>query len=175
MDARRKMDNDPAAASDDATFFSDIYARYGPIILHRCQQILRNEADARDALHDIFVKLMDQRHRYNGQRALLPWVLTISTNHCIDRLRQRRPQSPLIPEEQPASAVDAEVALANRDILERLLSRTDRKTQQMLVYHFIDRFPQNEIAGLLGCSEKTVNRCLARFRAQAKKWLERSE
>jgi DNA-directed RNA polymerase specialized sigma24 family protein len=37
-----------------------LYRKYGPMVLRRCRQLLRDEHAAQDALHDVFVAALDK-------------------------------------------------------------------------------------------------------------------
>ncbi len=41
--------------------------RYGPMVLRRCRQLLRDDEEAMDACQDVFVRLLERRHRLDAQ------------------------------------------------------------------------------------------------------------
>jgi RNA polymerase sigma-70 factor (ECF subfamily) len=41
----------------------DLYRRYGPMVMRRCRQLLRDEDQALDATQDVFVRLMERSDR----------------------------------------------------------------------------------------------------------------
>ncbi|HWM85808.1 MAG TPA: sigma factor, partial [Kofleriaceae bacterium] len=41
----------------------EFYRRYGPMVLRRCRQLLHDDERARDAMHDVFVKLLRYQDR----------------------------------------------------------------------------------------------------------------
>ncbi|HET9450423.1 MAG TPA: sigma factor, partial [Aggregicoccus sp.] len=69
------------------------YRRYGPMVLRRCRFLLRDEEKAVDAMHDVFVQLLDHQE---ALEATAPSSLLhrMATNVCLNRLRtqRRRPQ-----------------------------------------------------------------------------------
>lgn len=55
---------------------------------------LRNAADAQEATQEVFIKVYNSQQGYTGQAAgFLPWLLTITRNCCLDRLRSAKLRS----------------------------------------------------------------------------------
>ena len=78
-----------------------MYRRYGPMVLRRCRQLLREEESAADAMQETFVKVLRHgdtlRPRYPSSL-----LYRIATNVCLNHLRskRRRPTTsadPLLP------------------------------------------------------------------------------
>ena len=65
------------------------YERYGPMLIRRCRSLLRNDEEAMDAVHDVFVKLISAEERLHGS---FPSSLlyTMATNVCLNRLRSKK-------------------------------------------------------------------------------------
>src|SRR5262245_59547736 len=65
-----------------------LYERYGPMVLRRCRFLLRDEDQALDTTHDVFVQLLTHRERLT---AAYPSSLLyrIATNLCLNRIRDR--------------------------------------------------------------------------------------
>ena len=66
------------------------YLRYGPMVLRRCRALLRNEARAEEAMHDVFVSVLRFETQLSDEApgALL---MRIATNVCLNRLRGGSP------------------------------------------------------------------------------------
>ena len=62
--------------------------RYGPMVLRRCRQLLRNEDEALDACQDVFVRLIEGRRRLNAQYPS-SLLYRMATNVCLNRIRDR--------------------------------------------------------------------------------------
>src|SRR5512140_2099465 len=75
----------------------DLSRRYGPMVLRRCRQLLRDDDEALDACQDVFVRLLEHR---GGLHDSYPSSLLyrIATNVCLNRIRDRRRQ-PETPDE----------------------------------------------------------------------------
>ncbi len=71
-----------------------LYRRYGSLVYSLALRVLRQQSLAEEITQDVFIKVWQQADRWNpalGQ--LSSWLLTITRNAAIDRLRkeQRRP------------------------------------------------------------------------------------
>lgn len=145
----------------------DYYQRYGPMVLRRCRSLLRDEQQAVDAMHDVFVQLLTHRERLvdRGASSLL-W--RIATNLCLNRLRSRRrrpedPQSDLL--RQIADADDPEARGVARAVLDRLLAREPVSTGTIAVMHLLDGMTLQEVADAVGMSVSGVRKRLRTLRA----------
>jgi len=58
------------------------------------RHLLRNDADAEDATQEAFTSLWTHRDSVDPAR-VRPWLMRVLRNECFDRLRRRRPESPL--------------------------------------------------------------------------------
>src|SRR4029453_16971171 len=70
-----------------------LYRAHGPLVLRRCRRLLRDEARAVDAMHDVFVELL-RRKQTRRDEAPAALLLTTATHVCLNRLRgeRRRPE-----------------------------------------------------------------------------------
>jgi len=137
------------------------------MVLRRCRSLLRDEPQAVDAMHDVFVTLLTHRDRLQDSAAAsLLW--TITTNLCLNKIRSRRrrpedPRSELL--EQIAAADDAEARGAARSLLGRLFSRVPASTGTIAVLHLLDGMTLEEVATTVGMSVSGVRKRLRGLRA----------
>jgi len=144
-----------------------LYRRYGDLVLGRCRTILRNDADAADAMQDVFLKLHRFRDSFRGDASPSTFLYRITTTTCLNRLRsrRRRPEDPV--EELPPLPSSESVldALAVRQLLDELVDGADEKTVECLVYHFVDGMTHDEAGEMVGLSGAAVRKRIATFRA----------
>lgn len=145
---------------------SDLYRRYGDLVLGRCRTLLRNEADARDVVQEVFLKVHRYRDSFRGDASPSTWLFRITTTTCLNRIRskRRRPEDPV--EELPAGATTESVLdqLAVRQLLDRLLADQDDRTRECVVYHLVDGMTHDEVGELLGISGAAVRKRISTFR-----------
>jgi RNA polymerase sigma factor (sigma-70 family) len=142
------------------------YRRYGPMVLRRCRQLLRDEDRARDAMHDVFVKLIRYQDRLEDA-APSSLLYRIATNVCLNQIRatRRRPEvagDSLV--DQIALGADPERQAANRSILARLFGSEVESTALIAVLHHHDGMTLDEVAREVGMSVSGVRKRLRRLR-----------
>jgi RNA polymerase sigma-70 factor (ECF subfamily) len=52
--------------------------------------MLGNAQESEDAVQEVFLRAYRRMDSYDPGRRFVTWLLTISSNYCIDRLRRRR-------------------------------------------------------------------------------------
>jgi len=146
------------------------YRRYGPMVLRRCRRLLRDEEEAVDAMHDVFVQLLRFEHRLNDQ-APSSLLYRMATNVSFNRLRSRRrhpedPESELI--QRLADYDDPAERGSARRMLERIFSRERESTRTIAVLHLLDGMTLEEVAREVGMSVSGVRKRLRTLRAHVK-------
>jgi RNA polymerase sigma-70 factor (ECF subfamily) len=157
----------------------EMYRRYGLIVERRCARILGSPSDARDAAHEAFARAAQKLQSFRGENDRLAWLYRISTNVCLNVLRERRLRGESWLKNAQAAldrpVADGERAAAERQWATRLLAAADDDLTRALVLHvYIDEMSQGEAAELLGISRATANARLGRFRQSARSLLEES-
>ena len=75
----------------DRSAFADLYQHASAKLFGVLLRILKDRAEAEDALQEVFIRVWQKAHGYSSDRAsAMTWMITIARNHAIDRLRQRR-------------------------------------------------------------------------------------
>lgn len=83
----------------DRAALTALYAATSPKLFAVCLRILKDRADAEDALQEVFVKIWQRADRFAAAgTSPLGWLVTIARNHAIDILRARKPVSDSIEE-----------------------------------------------------------------------------
>ena len=144
---------------------AELYERYGYLVHQRCLSILRNEADASDALQDTFCRVQ-KYDKPENLGSTLAWLYGVATNCCFDRSRRRQRETAHGEEElarEPSAQVGSPGDGDRRAVVGAILGQFDDKTRQIGVLHHLDGMTQEEIATQTGYSRKTVGKKLARF------------
>ena len=84
--------------------------------------ILRNEADAQDALQDAVLKAWEKPDKLREEKYFRTWMTRILINVCYDTQRKHRKTVPLhmIPDQPGDSAPDPDLAIALEAVPEKL-------------------------------------------------------
>jgi RNA polymerase sigma-70 factor (ECF subfamily) len=150
----------------------DFYRRYGPMVLRRCQKLLRSEAQAQDAMQDTFVQVLAHEQSLEAT-APAGLLLRIATNLCLNKLRttRRRPESSdddlLL--RIASTGQDSESLLAARGMLARLFGGEGplaASSQTIAVMHLLDGMTLEEVATEAGMSVSGVRKRLRTLRAR---------
>ncbi len=152
-----------------------LYRRYAPLIHRRCRGLLGNDEDARDATHDVYLRLLDRMHQFRGEADIATWIYRLTTNHCLHRLRRQRIWRRLAANLGLERSGDPRPQHEVRATLERLLDQLSTDDVALIVHVIHDGMEQREIAELLGVSERTIRARWAQIRQSAQELLARWE
>jgi RNA polymerase sigma-70 factor (ECF subfamily) len=78
-------------AMGDRQALSSLYAATSAKLFGIALRVLEDRQEAEDALQEIFVKVWNNAGRYQANGlSPMTWLITVTRNHAIDRLRARR-------------------------------------------------------------------------------------
>lgn len=151
----------------DQALLRDLYERYGAAVYRRCAYLLRNDEEAKDAMHDVFIKVGQNLEGFRGEASPLTWVTRIATNHCLNVLRARKAawheQFRRFVEHKAQENGPAQRLVDRQQFVQMVLGLCDRDVQEAAVYYFVDEMTQEEVAQLMGISIPTLRKRLRRF------------
>jgi RNA polymerase sigma-70 factor, ECF subfamily len=144
------------------------YTTYGPMVLRRCRRLLGDEQAARDAMHDVFVRVLSHSDDLVDQ-APSSLLFRIATNVCLNRIRskKRRPEDgnpDLLVE--IAERTDPAARSAARAALDALFRHEPDDTALIAVLHLHDRMTLEEVAAEVGMSVSGVRKRLQKLRTK---------
>jgi len=145
-------------------------------------QYMRNREEARDAAQDVFIKVYRGLDKLNPGVPFLPWLLRLSRNCCIDRLRRlkvRTPERPVEVEEALNTVSNAPtpeeswLTGATRSLVHRALGLLTEKNREILLLHDIQQLKLEEISEMLEIPIGTVKSRSNRARIELAKAVRR--
>jgi len=150
-----------------------LYRRYGPVIYARCLRILRDTASAEDATQETFVRVFKHIEKAPDEDQAIAWIYRIATNYCLNEVRnkKKRPEPREELPERPTCAPSLDSALADQDLVRRLIERAPKQQAEAAWLHYVDGLGQAEVGKILGISRRTVINRLQTFQTNAKKFL----
>jgi RNA polymerase sigma-70 factor (ECF subfamily) len=152
---------------------SALYAKYGFFLRRRCRTILRNDAQAEDALQEAFVKVLRSGNALATVDEPLRWLYRIVDRCCFDVLRKRRGSVESSSDDEGETPHPG-AAIEMRDAVLRLFHTLDETDMQIALLLFVDGLSQGEVAEEVGLSRVTVNKRVQAIRARASEWLGRA-
>jgi RNA polymerase sigma factor (sigma-70 family) len=161
-----------AIVAGDPEGLAEAYDRYASPLYTYCRSLLREPADAADAVQDTFVIAASRLAGLRDRNRLRPWLYAVARNECHRRLRARTAQVSTPLEEMPdVTDTSADVSgEAEREDLRRLLRSAVRGLnageQDLIELQLQQGLDVAEIAAVLGVSRNHAHALLSRARDQ---------
>ena len=150
---------------------AELYERYAPVVLRRSRSILGNEELAQDAVQETFAKVISRWDQFRGEASPTTWIYRITTNHCLNQLRNRRGRRDKLAmrheELAPAPVSIAEHGV-DAEAVRGLLASCDDETRRIIVHVYFDDMTREETARVVGRSLPTVRKRIRSFMAHAR-------
>lgn len=179
---------DPSLSDADAVrrvlageteLFEVLVRRHDAGLYRAVRAILRNEADAEDALQAAWLQAYRHLGELDDTARLRTWLLRIATNEALGRLRRARlaPIAEAPPEEDATMDFrpdDPEERAAAREavqLVERAVDRLPLPYRVVFVLREVEQLSTAEAAAALGLGEEAVKVRLHRARAMLRRSL----
>jgi RNA polymerase sigma factor (sigma-70 family) len=129
--------------------------RYTLLLLGVCMKYLKNEEEAKDAVQQVFLKVITELHKYKVDY-FKSWLYMVAKNHCLMKLRDKGKYTAEIndrllttPDEQPDRSEFAlkDITLAN---METALKQLNAEQQQCVTLFYLEKKSYKEIAEQTG-------------------------
>lgn len=145
-----------------------VYRDHLGAVLAHCRRILRNEDDAADAAHEVFLRAMQYMPAGRSTSEIRPWLLTVARNYCIDVLRQQKRLSRMENVDSGARQIDdPEQTTINRDTAATVMAGLRLHERRALWQSAVEGQPLAGIAHNLGLSYMAAAQVLHRARRRA--------
>jgi RNA polymerase sigma-70 factor (ECF subfamily) len=170
-----KAQFNPAADSsveDAGIAIAALVNEYAGTLYRVAYSVLRNAADAEDAVQETYLRVLRHRDGLNEIRDPRVWLVRIVWNVVLDRKRRAktRPETDDIADLArmlPASGLSAEERVASAQHHQNVLhavSKLPEKEQRVLILSAFEELSSVEIAQILGTTESTIRSRLFRAR-----------
>ena len=145
----------------DEPAFSEIYNRYQVRIQTFFYRMFYEDFEkARDFTHDLFVKVIENAHRFDPAYSFRAWLYSLAHNLCKNEFRQldrKNKAYAQIAESGPGCEPDGfHLEEPDRNWLLRGLNHLPPAQRQCLLLHYQEGLSVPEIASVLDCPEGTV-------------------
>ena len=169
----------------DDEAWREMVGRLGQRVYSVAYHFSLKREDAEELSQEIFLKIFENLHRYDGGYPLVAWVVSLARNLCIDRYRRRKRErsfrfvsddavAPLLQSgDDPAAAA---IQKERTKLLFWALSEIPEDLSEILVLRDLEGMAYDEIGKALDLPDGTVKSRLFRARAEvARKVRERHE
>lgn len=146
-----------------------LYRAYAPTVNRFCEKLLKDPELARDATQEVFLRLLKHADRFEGGEEVLPWIFTVTRNHCLNLRRDDR----LVLVEagegpEPVTHADEIPRLA---LAHRILERFDAPTRSLAMDVLAAGVTHEDAAAARNLSRATVARRMDRFLEKSRSYL----
>jgi RNA polymerase sigma factor (sigma-70 family) len=121
-----------------------------------CMKYLKNEEEARDAVQQVFLKVITELHKYKVDY-FKSWIYMVARNHCLMKLRDSQGKTATaINEEMIATPYEeqGQKTHAEKDrileIMETCLQELSKEQKWCVTLFYLDKKSYQEITGITG-------------------------
>jgi RNA polymerase sigma factor (sigma-70 family) len=179
-DEQDSLDMSRLAGGHDVAL-NDLMQRHAERLFHYLIRSLQDESDAADLAQETFVKVYQNRAKFDPNQKFSTWLYSIASNLVRDRYRwrSRHPQVSLDAENEQTSVSLKDNLPALEHTPDQNLQTEERaaavrsaiaalpvELRQPLIFAVYQELPQAEIAAILKCSVKAVETRIYRARQQ---------
>jgi RNA polymerase sigma-70 factor (ECF subfamily) len=154
---------------------------FRPQVQRHIRAMVRNSAEAEELTQDTYARAFERIGQLRDPQAALAWLYRIATTVTLDRLRQRRPLTVPLADEEAGSVADGErppslpgSALDRSEMsacVEGYLAALPDDYRIAILLHDAHGLSNPEIAELVGCSLATAKIRVHRARARLRETL----
>ncbi len=136
----------------DRAAFRDLYARTSAKLFGVTLRILKDRAEAEEALQEIYVKIWQRADRYvAGGYSPISWLVAVARNHCLDVLRARKPVSDDIDlalevADAGPNPEQASIAASERGRIDHCLDQLEADKADCVRGAYLDGFSYEDLA-----------------------------
>lgn len=163
-------------AEDDEMALDELVGRKTGPLLQVAYRILGNMEDARDVAQVTFLRMWENRDRYDGRFSPNTWIYRIATNLAIDMLRSKKSRDrvaePVRLHLSSAAEERAQGELSGLEgsevmrIFQELAADLTEKQRLVFLLREVEGMSSQEVAEIAGCRESTVRNHLFNARRQ---------
>ena len=162
-----------ARHGDKAAFGQLIEAYQGPVY-NLAYRMLNNAREAEEAAQEAFIRAYTRLESYNPAHKFSTWMLSITSNYCIDLLRKRRaillsideplPSHPSLMSEKEKGPEGQAVSREREGMVQELLQSLPDEYRQAVVLRYWYDMPYEEIAETMDTTVSAIKSRLFRAR-----------
>jgi RNA polymerase sigma-70 factor (ECF subfamily) len=167
--------------SGDLEVLGELYSRYMHLVYGLCLKYLQNREDAKDAVMQIFEKLMTEVHRHEIQN-FRSWLYVLSKNFCLMSLRSQKTKERRMDAWQKDQEASVEInphlhpideeGMENHTALQECIGKLKAEQKNCVGLFYFKNMSYRQIAEALHITEKKVKSHLQNAKRNLKICLE---
>jgi RNA polymerase sigma-70 factor, ECF subfamily len=175
-----EMESAPAKTLDSSETITALVAEYSATLYRVAYSVMRNPAEAEDAVQEAFLRVLKHRDKLEGILDHRVWLIRITWNIVLDRKRRSktRPENDDISDytrvlpSKDRRADDSIISSQEHNRILKLIERLPRKEREALLLSAVEELSTVQIAAVLGTTESSVRSRIFRARRQLSTLLE---
>ena len=174
------------AAAGDKAAFEQIMIHSQQRVMAMSWRMLGNEADARDASQEVFLRVYKYLGSFKQDQDFFAWVYRITVNVCRDMLKKRQHESdrfgsfaadsseevleiPFVHEDAEQTLIQAQ----HRELISRAIATLPFKERASIVLRDVEGLSTDEVARVLKSSSTTVRSQISSARRKIRDYCRR--
>ncbi|RMG23743.1 MAG: RNA polymerase sigma factor [Bacteroidetes bacterium] len=153
-----------------------LYERYYGSMMGVCLRYTNDREEARDVLHEGFIKIFKNLHKFSRGTNLGAWIRRIMINTAIDHYRKSAKHPNLVEINHAIHEADIHDVVSDLSAEEILamVQKLSPAYRTVFNLYVIDGYSHKEVGKLLGISEGTSKSNLAKARAKLQQMILKS-
>ncbi len=155
-------------ANGDKGALAELYQETKSAIYGFSLSLTKNPADSEDILQETYLKIWSNADSYKAKGTPMAWILTITKNLALMKLREKKKHQDLEPEQWDMEfhIPDTVGNTEDRHLLEAALNILSEEERQIILLHAVSGLKFREISDLTGIGLSTV---LSKYHRSLKK------
>lgn len=157
-----------------------LYEKLFSYLMNICIRYTKNYDEAGSSLNAIFLKIIQNLHKHDESKLILPWIKAIAMNHLADEFRKNKVlyeriefnDISIYDQNTPYESIDIKLETAD---LHKMIQKLPPVCKQIFNLYAIDGYNHREIGEMLGINEGTSKSQLHVARAKLQKMLEEDQ
>jgi RNA polymerase sigma-70 factor (ECF subfamily) len=164
------------ARHGDKAAFGKLIEAYQRPVFNLAYRMLNNPGEAEEAAQEAFIRAYTRLETYDPAHKFSTWILSITSNYCIDLLRKRRAlllsiDAPLPPHpalmSEKAKGPEAQLEMSEQqEMVQGLLQELSPDYRQAVVLRYWYDLSYKEIADVMDTTVSAIKSRLFRARRQ---------
>lgn len=164
------------ARQGDKAAFGKLIEAYQSPVYNLAYRMLNNSGEAEEAAQEAFIRAYTRLDSYNPEHKFSTWMLSITSNYCIDIIRKRRalllsldeplPPHPALMSDNSKGPEAQMMVNEQQDMVQSLLQELPDDYRQAVVLRYWYDLSYEEIAETMGTTVSAIKSRLFRARRQ---------
>ena len=164
------------ARQGDRKAFGHLVEAYQGPVFNLAYRMLNNAGEAEEAAQEAFIRAYTRLGTYNPAHKFSTWMLSITSNYCIDIIRKRRalllsideplPPHPALMSERESGPEAQSVNSERQEMVQQMLAVLPEEYREAVVLRYWYDLSYEEIAEMMDTTVSAIKSRLFRARRQ---------